>query len=239
MLDGAHLVETYLARCGAPELIAMSECALARPELARLAAAAGSPLIVLSARLFAQASPVDSPSGILAQVRVPAHSIDRLRGTCVVLDAIQDPGNVGAILRCAAAAGVRTVLIGAGCAQAWSPRVLRAGMGAHFVVTVIENADTAALLAAYPGRVLATAAGEGRSVFEADLRGETVWLFGAEGRGISPALRASAHETVFIPMAGGVESLNVTAAAAVCLFEQKRQRGRALRILPARGARPA
>ncbi|HCX33756.1 MAG TPA: RNA methyltransferase [Rhodocyclaceae bacterium] len=226
ILDGVHLIESWLASGGVPELVAVGEGALEKPEIARLAARVNHAVVVLSDALLAEVSPVETASGILARVSIPRGAPAALRGTCVVLDGIQDPGNAGAILRCAAAAGVDTAVLAAGCAQAWSPRVLRAGMGAHFVLSVIENADVPALLAAYPGRILATAAAEGRSLFACDLTGETAWIFGAEGCGISPALLAAAHERMFIPMANGVESLNVAAAAAVCLFEQHRQRSR-------------
>ncbi len=223
VLDGVNLVESYLARVGMPQLLAVSDQGLERPEIARLAAECGA-VLVLSDALFAQASPVDTPSGVLARVRVPEPPPALPEGSCVVLDGVQDPGNAGAILRCAAAAGAACAVLGAGCAQAWSPRVLRAGMGAHFVLPVIERADPAALLAGYSGRILATVAGEGRSLFETDLAGDIAWLFGAEGGGLSAALRACAHDRVCIPMKAGIESLNVAAAAAICLFEQLRRR---------------
>jgi TrmH family RNA methyltransferase len=116
------------------------------------------------------------------------------------------------------------VLLTAGCAQAWSPRALRAGMGAQFLLRIREQADVAALLQHYPGPILATGLqGGARALYEHDLRGAVAWLFGAEGRGLSPELTALASAVVVIPMPGAVESLNVAAAAAVCLFEQVRQ----------------
>ncbi len=115
-------------------------------------------------------------------------------------------------------------MLGAGCAQAWSPRVLRAGMGAQFVLEIEDGIALCERLQAYPGRCLATALGEGAcSLHALDLRGPVAWLFGAEGQGLSPALLARADQRVIIPMAAGIESLNVGAAVAVCLFEQARQ----------------
>jgi TrmH family RNA methyltransferase len=170
-------------------------------------------------------SPVDTPSGLLAIIDLPQSAAPApLTDSVVVLDAVQDPGNLGTILRTAAAAGIGRVLLGAGCAQAWSPRVLRAGMGAHFVLAIEDGIDACARLQGYPGRCLATALGEGAcSLHALDLRGPVAWLFGAEGQGLSPALLARADQRVIIPMAAGVESLNVGAAVAVCLFEQARQ----------------
>ena len=124
----------------------------------------------------------------------------------------------------AAAAGVREVLLTAGCAGAWSPRALRAGMGAHFVLHIHERVDAVHALGAFRGAILATALGEGaRSLYELNLDAPVAWLFGAEGQGVSPALLACASQRVIIPMAGDIESLNVAAAVAVCLFEQVRQ----------------
>lgn len=228
LLDGPHLVAAALdAGCPLVELI-VADSALMRPEIGHLLARAGAvPAYCLPDTLFAQVSPVDSPAGILAVMALPDDSpcSRPLVGSAVVLDRVQDAGNLGTILRTAAAAGVQRVLLTPGCAQAWSPKVLRAGMGAHFGLSLVEQADAAAVLAGYTGHILATALGAGVSeLFDVDLRGPTVWLFGSEGQGLSGELAGLASRRVEIPMAAGVESLNVAAAAAVCLFEQVRQR---------------
>ena len=132
---------------------------------------------------------------------------------------------LAAVVEEAAAAGIGRVLLGAGCAQAWSPRVLRAGMGAHFVLAIEDGIDACARLQGYPGRCLATALGEGAcALYSLDLRGPVAWLFGSEGRGLSPAVAALATKRVKIPMPGGFESLNVSVASGVALFEAVRQR---------------
>ncbi len=228
LLDGAHLVAAALDAQWPLKALICAESGLSRPEHQRLleAVAGDVPRYQLPDALFRQVSPVETPSGLLALIALPERpEPPPLTDSVVVLDAVQDPGNLGTILRTSAAAGIRRVLLGAGCAQAWSPRVLRAGMGAHFVLAVEEGVDLCARLEAYPGRCLATALGAGaRSLYELDLRGPIAWLFGAEGQGLSPALLARADQRVIIPMAAGVESLNVGAAVAVCLFEQARQR---------------
>lgn len=226
LLDGPHLVQAYLERIGAPEMLVASRAGLDRPEIRRLAerAAAGSTL-VLTDELFGAVAPVDTPSGVLALVPIPPEpAAVAVRDSCVVLDAVQDAGNLGSILRSAAAAGVPLALLTRGCAQAWSPKVLRAAMGAHFSLGILEHADPASLLAAYPGAVVATRAEAPLRIFEADLRGPVAWLFGSEGAGLSPEVAALARLAVSIPMPGGAESLNVAAAAAICLYEQLRQR---------------
>lgn len=226
LLDGAHLVQVALER-GAPlALLVLSESGLAQPELAALVArCAHIEQILLPDALFAHVSPVDSPSGILAVLPLPAAPAEGPLGqTCVLLDGVQDPGNLGTILRTAAAVGVDEVLLTPGCAQAWSPRVLRAGMGAHFGLAIHEGVDAAQRLADFSGLILAADLRDAVDLYDLDLRGPVVWLMGSEGQGLSAPVAALANRKVMIPMPGGMESLNVGVAAAVCLFEQLRQR---------------
>ena len=235
LLDGAHLLDAALQQQWPLKAVVVSDSGCAQEEIEDLLArcAHDIPRYQLPDALFAHISPVDSPSGVIAIIDLPpepdparladgaalsAHSL-------VVLDGVQDPGNLSTILRTAAAAGVRDVLLTPGCAGAWSPRALRAGMGAHFGLRIRERVDAVDVLGAFRGAILATALGEGaRSLYELDLDAPVAWLFGAEGQGVSSALLACASQRVIIPMAGDVESLNVAAAVAVCLFEQARQR---------------
>jgi TrmH family RNA methyltransferase len=140
-----------------------------------------------------------------------------------MIEDLQDPGNLGSILRSAAAAAVPHVLLSKHSVHAWSPRVLRAAMGAHFLLRIHEGVDLAAAARAYEGRIIATAQRAPRTLFEEDLSGQVALVFGNEGGGISERLLAAAHAVVAIPMPGNTESLNVAAAAAVCLFERVRQ----------------
>ena len=237
LLDGAHLLDAALQQQWPLKAIVVSDSGCAQAEVEGLLArcAHGIPRYQLPDALFAHISPVDSPSGVIAIIDLPpepdavcpdvAAAAASAAHSLVVLDAVQDPGNLGTILRTAAAAGVREVLLTAGCAGAWSPRALRAGMGAHFVLHIHERVDAVHALGAFRGAILATAVGEGaRSLYELNLDAPVAWLFGAEGQGVSPALLACASQRVIIPMAGDIESLNVAAAVAVCLFEQARQR---------------
>lgn len=227
LLDGAHLVAAAHAAGWPLKALVVSESGARRIEHLRLLEAVGGalPRYLLPDALFRHVSPVDAPSGLLAIIDLPQATVaGALDGNLVVLDAVQDPGNLGTILRTAAAAGIRRVLLGPGCAQAWSPRVLRAGMGAHFVLEIEEGVALCERLEGYPGRCLATALGDGAApLYALDLRSPVAWLFGAEGQGLSAALLARADQRVIIPMAPGIESLNVAAAVAVCLFEQARQ----------------
>lgn len=225
LLDGAHLVATYLEKVGVPRALMVSASGADAPEIQKLLAQA-APLepIVLTDGLFRELSPVIAPSGILATADIPpAHPVPPDTECCLLLDGLQDPGNLGSILRSAAAAGARHVLLSKGCADAWSPRVLRAAMGAHFWLNVVEQADLVGFAGAFHGQVVATAAASKRSIFDIDLAVPSAFIFGNEGAGVTPGLLAEADQLAGIPMPGGAESINVGAAAAVCLFERVRQ----------------
>jgi TrmH family RNA methyltransferase len=218
LLEGEHLVAAAVEAGAAIETLILAESAAARfaPLLRR-----GAPAPVLLAdRIFASAVEVESPAGIAAEIVIPAArtalgAVPR----CVFLEGIQDAGNVGAILRSAAAFGIAHAVLGKGCADAWSPKVLRAAMGAHFSMEIRDRAGLAEAMESFGGRVACTAARGGTALGKADLSGRLGWLFGAEGRGVSAALAAKAALKVTIPMPGAAESLNVAAAAAICFYE--------------------
>jgi RNA methyltransferase, TrmH family len=227
IVDGIHLVSTCIARGIGIRQLLVSESGQRNVEIAALLQdAAGIDCLGLGDSLFRELSGVSTPTGIAAVIDIPTVSADLLPGDAVLLDAVQDAGNVGAILRTAAAAGVRNVLLGPGCAGAWTPRVLRGGQGAHFSLAVREQVDLAGVMAACPATSVATVAHGGRSLYELDLSGPIFWLVGNEGAGLSAELLAAAKVRATIPLAAGTESLNVAAATAVCLFEARRQRAR-------------
>lgn len=225
LLDGPHLLKAFTAAGGMPDLLLVSESGYGRPEIAAILSALPEvETLLLRDSLFREISGISSPVGLLAQIPVPPESPLPLLESCVLLDGVQDAGNVGTILRTAAAAGIHDVALGPGCAGAWTPRVLRAGQGAHFGLSIREHANLAAIVDAFPGKVAATVAHEGHSLYAVDLTGNVAWMFGSEGAGLSEDLLARAGLRVCIPMALGCESLNVAAAAAVCLFEMVRQK---------------
>ena len=141
----------------------------------------------------------------------------------VVLDRVQDAGNLGSILRSAAAFGVAQVVALKGCAALWSPKVLRAGMGAHFALHLIEAAEASAL-DALDVPLVATSSHGGASLIEAPLPDPCAWVFGHEGQGVAASLLQRCELQLGIPQPGGEESINVAAAAAVCLYESMRRR---------------
>lgn len=220
LLDGEHLVEAYAAKIGTPRTLIVS----AGLNDARDRQLPGWPArVVLDDDLFAAISPVTTPTGVLALIDIPRRAAPRDPNCCVMLEGIQDPGNLGSILRTSAAAGAPLALLSRECADAWSPRVLRAAMGGHFGLAIREAVDLTAAAATFRGRVIAAAADASATVFETDLTGPVAFAFGAEGSGLSESLAQSATLRVRIPMPGGCESLNVAAAAAIFLFERVRQ----------------
>jgi TrmH family RNA methyltransferase len=225
IIDGPHLLSAYLDRVGVPELVAVSESGASAPEIGALLASLGAvEVLQLRDSLFREISGTATPVGVLAVIAVPKPPPDEPTGSCVLLDAVQDAGNVGSILRSAAAAGIVDVFLGPGCAGAWTPRVLRAAQGAHFGLRIREQADLLSLIVNYRGISVAAVAHDAKSIYALDLSGDVAWLFGNEGAGLSAALTAAATARGTIPMAAGSESLNVAAAAAICLFEGVRQR---------------
>ena len=225
LVDGIHLVATCLARGIVVRQLLASESGRRNAQIAALLqSAAGIDTVILRDSLFREISELATPTGVAAVIEIPPVAAGLPASDAVLLDAVQDGGNVGAILRTAAAAGVRHVMLGIGCAGAWTPRVLRAAQGAHFSLAIRERADLQATLAGCPATSIATVARGGESLHQIDLTGPIIWLVGNEGAGLAPPLIAAAKIRATIPLASGTESLNVAAATAVCLFEARRQR---------------
>jgi len=225
VIEGAHLVEACLAHRHPMDLLVTSESGLAHAEIESLVtSAAGVEVLCLRDALFRDLSELANPVGIMARIVIPPPSEHLPAADCLLLDAVQDAGNVGTLLRTASAAGVPDVVLGSGCAGAWAPRVMRAAQGAHFSLRIHEQVDLAAFMQHYPGQSVAAVAHDGNSLYGLNLRGKTAWLLGNEGQGIAPELIALASERATIPLEPGSESLNVAAAAAICLFEMRRQR---------------
>ena len=223
-LEGEHLCSALLARGRLVPQSITSESAWAQPHLQALARAAREVVLVPDA-LFAGLSGLDHPAqaGIGFVLDAPGGQTLQPDLPSVVLDRVQDAGNVGSILRSASALGFAQVLALEGSAALWSPKVLRAGMGAHFGLRLVEGLEAGDLEGlAVP--LLAASAHAGDTLGITPLPWPCAWVFGHEGQGIEPALMARCAHTLRIPQPGGEESLNVAAAAAICLYESSRGR---------------
>ena len=225
LLEGLHLASAYLDVAGQPETCIVTDGALRHAEAQAIVARIDERRIVtLPDALFGQLSNVVNGVGILLLVeKLAAPLPERVGETCVVLDGVQDAGNVGSILRSAAAAGVAHVFCVPGTAYAWSSKVLRSGMGAHFLLNIVEDVEAPALIERLAVPVAITDSHGAQALYDCDLSGPLAWVFGNEGAGVSQVWRDAVTLRVTIPQPGGMESLNVAAAAAVCLFEQCRQ----------------
>jgi len=223
LLEGEHLCQAWVTRGGESALHALiSESAWQQGVYLPLVEAAAATVVIADAAM-AELSSLDTPAPIAFVVPLPAPPAIRADASSVVLDRVQDAGNVGAILRSAAAFGFSQVIALEGTASLWSPKVLRAGMGAHFGLGLIENRQAEDLDAlALP--LLGTSSHAAESIAAAALEWPCAWVFGNEGAGARAAVQGRCARVVRIPQPGGEESLNVGAAAAICLWESVRRR---------------
>lgn len=224
-LEGVHLCESWLQSVGQPDLAFFDETRVQHPELAALLARTEPARVRLcSPALMQAASQVVQGQGIIFMAQAPQPSVPaRLAENCLWLDRVQDPGNLGTLLRTAAAAGITQIYASRGCVAVWSPKVLRSAQGAHFHLDIHEGQDLPALRGRLDIPLLVTALDHAVSLYETPLPREAAWVFGNEGQGAAKELIAAADLRVRIPQAGAVESLNVSIAAGICLFEQRRR----------------
>ena len=227
MLEGEHVIATFVERYGPPEYLIVTHEALGSHAVRTLAERQSSRTLVVPQTLFAATASLPAGVGLLAVVATPQPASLGHADFNLLVEDVQDPGNIGSILRSAAAAGVAQVLLSKRCAFAWSPKVLRAGQGAHFAVDIHEDVDLrewATGFRASGGEIVATVVEGGTSLFATPLLKRLALVIGNEGAGLSEGVTTLATRRVTIPMPGGMESLNVAAAAAVCLFECVRRR---------------
>lgn len=218
-LEGDHLCRAAILRGWKPVLAVFAESFW--PLAQSIWAQAAIKNIVVSDALLPEISGLESPARMGFVLELPAQT-DMLPGAAsVILDRVQDAGNVGSILRSAAAFGFGQIIALKGTAALWSPKVLRAGMGAHFGLRLVEGLDAGAL-AALSVPIVVTSSHLGSNlhqlVRQKGLPMPCAWAMGHEGQGVSDDLMTRASLKVRIAQPGGEESLNVAAAAAICLY---------------------
>jgi TrmH family RNA methyltransferase len=226
LLDGVHLIEAYMFTFGEPAMIIIPEGKSSVEATGLIQTLTEISTVMLPTLMFAELAPVANATGILALVKVPKLIAPEQPEFVLMLEDIQDPGNLGSMIRTAAAAGVEVVYLSTSCTDAWSPKALRGGQGAQFVLPIVERANLIAELDNFNGNSYATTI-HGESLYGQDLTQATAFVIGNEGAGLRKQTIAAASKSITIPMTeskfGSVESLNAGAAAAVCLFERKRQ----------------
>jgi TrmH family RNA methyltransferase len=224
LLDGEHLLAAYLDSGSQPHTLVRA-ASFAADRLAPLAARCreAKPIVMPDA-LFAELVPVVTPTGVLVEAAWLNPPLPAGTPLVIVLEDIQDPGNLGAMLRSGAAAGATLAVLSKGCHDPWSPKALRGGQGAQFVLPLRTGEEVAAWLTSFAGQSVALTLAEDSDFYALDLAGPTALVVGNEGAGLSEAVCEAASVRAQIPMTGRVESLNVSAALAVAVFEAMRQR---------------
>jgi RNA methyltransferase, TrmH family len=212
ILEGPHLVAAWRQQRLKAAAIIVTEEALEKKEISDLA---GMTPVIVSEAVFSSIVDAENLPGIAAEIAIPEPK--KSEGDAVFLEGVQDPSNVGAIIRSAAAFGIGEIVLDQACADPWSPRALRAGMGGHFSLAIQQVVRLE--LAGFDGTLLCTVVREGEALASAKLSGRLGWIFGGEGRGVSSAVEKQVKTKLTIPIAAGTESLNVAAAAAICLYE--------------------
>jgi TrmH family RNA methyltransferase len=221
-VEGDHLCAAYLQRGKTAMQAVITEAAWETPALRELANQALDVAVIPQA-LMSGLSTLESHASLAFVVPWSGPGQLHAAAASVVLDRLQDAGNVGTVIRSAAAFGFSQVVALKGTAALWSPKVLRAGMGAHFGLNLIEGADESAL-DGLTVPLLATSPHAAQAIHQVNLPWPCAWVMGHEGQGVSAALLERCAQALRIPQPGGEESLNVAAAAAVCLYESARQR---------------
>jgi RNA methyltransferase, TrmH family len=222
LLDGVHLIESYLQAFGEPELLIIPEGKSSLEATNLMQTLSDVKTVMFPTLMFAELTPVASSTGILALVKIPQILPPEGIKFALILEDIQDPGNLGGMLRTALGAGVDAVYCSKGCTDAWSPKCLRGGQGAQFYLPLFENMNIVDVIKNFAGNTFATTLG-GDSLYAQDLTKPTAFVIGNEGAGLTKAaIQATSHQ-LSIPMNPRLESLNATVAAAICLFERKRQ----------------
>ena len=220
ILDGPHLVKSF-SQNSVPVLI-IKDLSIVSHEIENLISNLNCPCYSLSHELFIQLSELKSSTGLLALVDIPKVKPLSTDGLIVLLDGIQDPGNLGSILRTAKAANTNSIILSKTCADLWSPKTLRGSQGVQFSLKCIVEQDLNEWILNYEHDVIALAT-SGQSLFKTELNSNMAILVGNEGKGISKSLLKNITGTISLPMHKEVESINVGSAVSVFMYEHYRQ----------------
>lgn len=228
LVEGVRLIEEALRAGRTPALVFFLDQTRTNPRAATLleaAARTGADLMEVSSRVFGTLSDTVASQGMIATVAIPQYTAPEEPDFMLVLDQIRDPGNMGTIMRSAEAAGIHTLVLAPGCVDAWNPKVLRSGMGAHFRLPLITAQSWHSIEELVAGRPVWLAEAQGAVPYDAvDWTVPGSLIIGGEAAGISAEARRLGTGRVAIPMVGAAESLNAAMAATILVFEMARQR---------------
>ena len=225
VLEGVHLIDAALRSDYPFVQILLAQSAHQHHEVQQvlMRLPTYTSVLTLSDTLYESIRSLGTGIDIMAVINAPAPNLTVIDYDCLILNDVQDSGNVGTLLRTAAAVGIETVLCTSGTAQAWSPKTLRAGMGAQFALTIYEGLSAQDILDCVKVPLLATSSHTDTLIYEHDLTAPTAWIMGHEGQGVCDELMQCATP-IALPQPNGQESLNVAIAGSLCLYETLRQR---------------
>lgn len=224
VIEGVHLVEAYLKQTPAVHRLIVSESATAHDEvLPLLSQIDPKQITIISDTLYQQIRTLGDSVSVMAVIDIPHRSLPTISGDCLILDGLQDLGNIGTLLRTASAVGIQTVITSPNTAHLWSPKCLRAGMGAHFSISIYEHIAVNEILQKLKTPLYATSSHTNKVIYDHDLTGPIAWVLGHEGQGVRDEFLNNAIP-IALPQPGGQESLNVGIAGSVCFYEMLRQR---------------
>ncbi len=225
VLEGLHLLDAALRSDYPLTQILLAESAYHHNEVQQILTRLPTyiPLLILSDALYRSIRSLGEGIDIMAIIDIPTPTLSAVTDDCLILNDVQDSGNVGTLMRTAAAVGIKTVLCTTATAQVWSPKTLRAGMGAQFALSIYENLSVTEVLDKVQIPLLATSSHTDTLIYEHDLQAPLAWVLGHEGQGVCAELMQCAAP-VALPQPHGQESLNVAIAGSLCLYETLRQR---------------
>lgn len=224
VLEGVHLIDAYLAKDLAVDKLIISETAINHPEISPILARIDEKaILIITDKLYKEIRTLGDGVNVMAIIDVPTQTLATITDDCLILNGVQDAGNAGTLLRSASSVGITTIITTTGSASLWSPKCLRAGMGAQFSLEIIEQVSTDILLKSIQTPLYATSSHVDKVIYDHDLTDKVAWVLGHEGQGVEPAILSQAT-AIALPQPGGQESLNVGVAGSICFYEMLRQR---------------
>ncbi|OAU95847.1 MULTISPECIES: TrmH family RNA methyltransferase [Moraxella] len=224
VIEGVHLLDAYVKQGLTVNKLLVSQSAASHHEvLPLLSHAEHKDMIVIADTLYKQIRTLGDGIDMMAIVDIPDLDLVNIQADCLILDGLQDTGNIGTLLRTASAVGIQSVITTPHTAHLWSPKVLRAGMGAHFSLSIYEHITTDEILQKVQTPFYATSSHTDTVIYDHDLTQPIAWVLGHEGQGVSDDFLKHATP-IALPQPGGQESLNVSIAGSVCFYEMLRQR---------------
>ncbi len=224
VLEGVHLLDAYLKQGLSPHKVIVSQSALTNHEVIELLNKIPKDSVLnVSDTLYKHIRTLGDGIDIMAVIDTPVLTLDTITGDCLILDGVQDAGNIGTLLRTASAVGITTVISTPHTAHLWSPKCLRAGMGAQFALTIYEDLSVQDILDYVQTPLFATSSHTDTVIYQHDLKKPIAWIMGHEGQGVCDELMQCATP-IALPQPNGQESLNVAIAGSLCLYETLRQR---------------